>query len=114
MTGSQRGPWTAGRPGRRIRSELVRGGWLPRLTPGTLPVVTQNSSDIERLGAEQQPNLDAPCPRCGSPVGDSRIFTEGNEPRLLVHCGGSSFDRSGKGCFTQLAWNPADRKWDLY
>jgi hypothetical protein len=37
-----------------------------------------------------------------------------NEPRLLVHCGGSGFEYSGKGCFAMLAWDPEERKWEPY
>ncbi len=75
----------------------------------------QDSNDVERLVAEQQPNHNAPCPHCGKPVGDSRnIFVEGSEPRLLAHCGGSGYDYSGKGCFAKVAWNPDERKWEPY
>jgi len=77
--------------------------------------VTLNFQDVERLVAEQQPDASAPCPNCGKPVGDGKnIFVEGNEPRLLVHCGGSGYEHSGQGCFATVAWDPEERKWEPY
>jgi hypothetical protein len=35
----------------------------------------------------------------------------GNEPRLLVTCGGSGYDYTGEGCFNEVAWDPDGRRW---
>jgi hypothetical protein len=72
----------------------------------------QDSSDVVRLVAEQQPDTIRPCPHCKQPVGDERnIRVQGNEPRLLVTCGGSGLDYTGKGCFNEVAWDPEARTW---
>ena len=77
--------------------------------------MSQDSNDVEPLVAEQQPDTSATCPHCGKPVGGSKnIFVEGNEPRLLVHCGGSGYEYSGNGCFATVAWNPDERNWEAY
>ena len=77
--------------------------------------MTQTSKDVEQLVAEQQPDASKPCPNCGKPVRDDKnIFMEGNEPRLLAHCGGSAYEYSGEGCFATVAWNPENQQWELY
>jgi len=77
--------------------------------------VVQTSNDVRLLVAEQKPDVSKPCPHCGKPVRYSiNIFVEGNEPRLLVHCGGSGYEYSGEGCFATVAWNPEEQKWEPY
>lgn len=72
----------------------------------------QDSGDVTRLVEEQQPDTTRPCPHCGRPVGDERnIRVQGNEPQLLVTCGGSGYDFTGQGCGNDVAWDPEARRW---
>lgn len=72
----------------------------------------QDSSDVAWLIEQQRPDTTAACPCCGQPVGDeNNIRVQGTEPRLIVNCGGSGLDYTGNGCFNDLAWDPAGRRW---
>jgi len=72
----------------------------------------RDSGDVARLIEEQKPDTTKPCPYCRQPVGDEKhIRVQGNEPRLLVTCGGSGLNYTGDGCFNEVAWDPAGRRW---
>ena len=67
---------------------------------------------MARLVRQQQPDTTKPCPHCRRPVGDEKnIRVQGNEPRLLVTCGGSGLDYTGQGCFNEVAWDSDERRW---
>ena len=72
-----------------------------------------DSSDVQRIVDEQQPDPAAQCPYCGKPVRENaNIWLE--DGVLNAHCGGSGLNYIGEGCFRRVAWDPVEGAWVEY